>query len=95
LSAEPSEGSTLSVMRLRARIVLYFCAAFQNELPSGPVVIVSVSGGAGWIRRTATQMAAALINRIGPNDTARSRQEIATKRATRRAGLRPVGGFIR
>ena len=78
-------------MPLRARIVLYFCAAFQNELPSGPVVIVSVLGGAGWIRRTATQIAAALINRIGPNDTARSRQEIATKRATRRGGFAAGG----
>ena len=82
-------------MRLRARISLYFCAAFQKVLPSGPALIVSVLGGAGWIRRTATQIAATAISRSGPNETARSRQEIATKRATRRGGrLRPVAGFI-
>ena len=93
--SEPSEDSTFSVMRLRARMVLYFCAAFQKVLPSGPVVIVSVLGGAGWIRRTATQIATAAISRIGPNETARSRQEIATKRATSRGGgLRPEAGFI-
>ncbi len=33
--SEPSEGSTFNVMRLRARISLYFCAAFQKVLPSG------------------------------------------------------------
>jgi len=60
--------------------------------------MVSVLGGAGWIRRTATQIAATAISKIGPKETARSRHEIATKRATRRvgrvAGLRPAAGFI-
>src|SRR5579864_3500349 len=91
LSSEPSDDSTLSVMRLRARMALYCCAAFQNVLPSGPALMVSVLGGAGWMRRTASQIAAALMSRMGPNDTARSRHEMATKRATRRGGFRLAG----
>lgn len=82
-------------MRLRARISLYFWAAVQKLLPCGPALMVSVLGGAGWIRRTASQIATTAISTIGPNDTARSRHEIATKRATRWVGrLRPVAGFI-
>ena len=71
-------------------------AAFQKELPGGPAVMVSVEGGAGWMSRMAAQIAAADTSRIGPNDTARSRQEMATKRATRRGARRGRSevGFI-
>ncbi len=57
--------------------------------------MVSVLGGAGWIRRTATQIAATAIRKIGPNETARSRHEIRDKTRDEAGGRRRPGtGFI-
>ena len=74
-----------------ARIVLYFCAAFQYVLPGGPDEITSVDGGAGWISLTASQTAAPAKAAVGPIDSARSRHDTATKRARMRRGGRGAG----
>src|SRR5258706_6397888 len=48
----------------------------RNWLPSGPVVMVMVSGGPGRTNQNAIQIAARPSRTAGPSDTARSRQEI-------------------
>ena len=45
-SREPADGSIFNFTPLRARIARYFSADFWKALPSGPVVMVMVWGGA-------------------------------------------------
>ena len=92
--ADPSDDWTSSVTPFFARIVLYFCAAFQYVLPGGPDEITSVDGGAGWISLTASQTAAPASSTVGPIDSARSRHDTATKRARMRRGGRGRAGFM-
>src|SRR5579872_3641891 len=80
LSSDPSEVTILSLMPLRAKIFLYFSAVFQKLLCSGPVAIVMVFGGAGWMNQIASQMATIASKTIGPKLIARSRHEIETNR---------------
>ena len=47
LSSEPSDGRILSVTPLRASILRYCSAWVQSVVPSGPLAIVMVLGGAG------------------------------------------------
>ncbi len=75
-SSVPDDVSTRSVTPLRARISLYFCAANQKRLYSGPAEIVRVLGGAGWMTRMATQITTAPTITIMLRETARSSHEM-------------------
>jgi hypothetical protein len=73
-SSEPCEGRTFSVTPWRARIARYRSAETWNELPSAPLVMTMVRGGAGRTYRNATQNAATTRRTNGPTVTTRSRQ---------------------
>src|SRR5262249_47127862 len=85
-SSDPSDGRISSVTPLRSRILRYLSAEMRPALPSGPLVMTMVPGGAGRTKWTAIQMATTLTSRTGPSDAARSRHEIRWIRREKRSG---------
>src|SRR5215467_8162874 len=90
-SSEPSDGRISSFSPLRPRIFAYFSALRRPTLPSGPLVMMIVPGGAGRTKWTAIQMATTLTSRTGPRDATRSRHETREIRHGMRSG--PRGRF--